>query len=115
MKIDFPKMIFMNHLWYAKESSFQELYRSWKACLSQVSGLGFFCREESCFRSHCQVVLSSIFPLSGEIKVFSSKSWHLAFYLCGLGVGELQEISLSLTPAPAAGQAKRNSTAGLKA
>lgn len=87
-------MIFMNHLWYAKESSFQELYRSRKACLSQVLGLGFFfCREEGCFRSRCQVVLSSIFPLSGEIKVFPSKSWHLAFYLCGLGVGKLQEIN----------------------
>lgn len=108
-------MIFMNHLWYAKESSFQELYRSQKACLSQVSSLGFLCREQGCFRYSCRVMLSSIFPLSGEIKVSPSKSWHLVFYLCGLGVGELQEISLSLTPAPTEGQAKRNSTAGLKA
>lgn len=81
-------MIFMNHLWYAKDSSFQELYKSRKARLSQVSGLGFLCRAQSCFRSRCQVVLSSIFPLSGEIKVSPSKSGHLAFYLCGLGVGE---------------------------
>lgn len=88
MKNRLPQDDFHEPFMDAKESSFQELYKSQKACLSQVSGLGFLCREQSCFRSRCPVMLSYIFPLSGEIKVSPSKSWHLAFYLCGLGVGE---------------------------
>lgn len=94
---------------------FKELNGDQKLYFYQVLGLVLLRRGCSCFLSSCQScvsLMSSHFLLRSSFAL--AKSWHLVLYLCGIGVGELQEIKPQAdTSPPLQGQVKRNRAGGL--